>query len=183
MIHRPRRRPSASRPPARRLPPLLRRAWYALNQAFRRRIAHLELTPDQYTVLRILDEENGGQLTQRELTEQMFSDPNTIASLVNRMEAAGLILRTPHARDRRAVQLRLGTAGRGKLTRARRLANALQEETLAILDEAGQGSFLEQLEKFASSCQDALSRSSKARATGSTVRSRPTANDHDNGAS
>ena len=30
-----------------RFPLLLRRAWYGLNQAFRRRIVHLGITPDQ----------------------------------------------------------------------------------------------------------------------------------------
>jgi hypothetical protein len=34
-------------PGRRRLPPLLRRAWYGLNRAFRRRIAHIGLTPDR----------------------------------------------------------------------------------------------------------------------------------------
>ena len=37
-----------------RLPVLLRRAWYGLNQAFRQRIAHLDLTPDQFCILRWL---------------------------------------------------------------------------------------------------------------------------------
>ena len=35
-------------PGRRRLPILLRHAWYGLNQAFRRRIAHLDITPDQF---------------------------------------------------------------------------------------------------------------------------------------
>ena len=66
-------------PERRRLPPLLRRAWYGLNQAFRRRIAHLEITPDQFTVLRTLLEGDALGLTQRELTQHMTSDPNTHA--------------------------------------------------------------------------------------------------------
>ncbi len=41
-------------PGRRRLPVLLRRAWYGLNQAFRRRIAGMGLTPDQFTVIRTL---------------------------------------------------------------------------------------------------------------------------------
>ena len=70
-------------PERRRLPPLLRRAWYGLNQAFRRRIAPLGLTPDQFTVLRTLLESGG--ITQSELTHLMSSDPNTVASLLARM--------------------------------------------------------------------------------------------------
>src|SRR5205823_15016729 len=92
-------------PERKRLPPLLRRAWYGLNQAFRRRLAHLEITPDQFTVMRTLLEHEG--ITQRELTEFMTSDPNTIASLLERMERAGLITRQSHESDRRAHRLML----------------------------------------------------------------------------
>src|SRR5437867_3054341 len=81
-------------PDRRRLPPLLRRAWYGLNQAFRRRIAHLGITPDQFTVMRTLLENEG--ITQRELTHLMTSDPNTVASLLNRMEKLGLVERQTH---------------------------------------------------------------------------------------
>src|SRR5258706_2428264 len=88
-------------PERRRLPPLLRRCWFSLNQTFRRRIAHLGVTPDQYTVMRTLMEGSPRGLSQRELTDLMSSDPNTIASLLERMEAGGLVERKPHEKDRR----------------------------------------------------------------------------------
>src|SRR5437773_7439823 len=97
-------------PGRRRLPFLLRRAWYGLNQTFRRRIAHLGITPDQFTVMRTLLEQQG--ITQRELAQVMSSDPNTVASLVERMELARLLQRNPHERDRRAHRLRLTVKGR-----------------------------------------------------------------------
>src|SRR5688572_9533186 len=87
-------------PDRRRLPPLLRRAWYGLNQAFRRRIAHLGLTPDQFTALRTLLEHEG--ISQRQLTSLMSSDPNTVASLLERMEKVDLIHRQAQEQDRRA---------------------------------------------------------------------------------
>src|SRR5262249_39643547 len=74
-------------PERRRLPLLLRRAWYGLNRAFRRRVAHLGLTPDQFTVMRTLLEKQG--MTQRELVAAMSSDANTVAALIERMEAMG----------------------------------------------------------------------------------------------
>ena len=74
----------------RRLPPLLRRAWYSLNQSFRRQIAHLGITPNQYTILRWLHEMDAQGPTQRQPTELMASDPkvgemwelNAIAAVV-----------------------------------------------------------------------------------------------------
>src|SRR5262245_8404002 len=83
-------------PDRRRLPPLLRRAWYGLNQAFRRRIAETGATPDQFTALRCLLESDPKGITQCELTGLMSSDPNTIAALVERMEAAGWVERKRH---------------------------------------------------------------------------------------
>src|SRR2546430_15689856 len=83
-------------PGRRRLPILLRHAWYGLNQAFRRRVAHLDITPDQFTVMRTLLESGG--ITQSELTERMSSDPNTVASLLERMEKSGLLERRQHER-------------------------------------------------------------------------------------
>src|SRR5215471_7775229 len=87
-------------PERRRLPLLLRHAWYGLNQAFRRRISHLNLTPDQFTVIRTLLEHQ--DITQGELARLISSDPNTVTSLLCRMEKAGLLERQEHQQDRRA---------------------------------------------------------------------------------
>src|ERR1700728_339263 len=94
-------------PSRRRLPILLRHAWYSLNQTFRRRLAHTGVTPDQFTALRTLFEHEPEGLTQSDLTRLIASDPNTIAALVERMERSGWIARAPHESDRRANRLRL----------------------------------------------------------------------------
>src|SRR4030095_6568948 len=117
-------------PERRRLPPLLRRAWYGLNQAFRRRIMYLEITPDQFTALRILGEADGKGLSQRELTELMSSDPNTVASLVERMESNGLIQRKPHEKDRRAHRIKLLAKGRRTYATPHETAGKTQQEKL-----------------------------------------------------
>ncbi len=145
-------------PELRPLPLLLRRAWYGLNQAFRRRIAHLGLTPDQYTVLRTLNENPG--LTQRKMTQDMASDPNTVASLVRRMEQAGLLERRSHPSDGRAQQLFLRPAGRLKLNQARRFALTLQQDILEALPAAQRGDFLGQLARVSAECRQAAERES-----------------------
>jgi DNA-binding MarR family transcriptional regulator len=145
-------------PNRRRLPPLLRRAWYGLNQAFRRRIAHLEITPDQFTVLRTLLEGDEKGMTQRELVQTMSSDPNTVASLVERMEKAGLLERGEHERDRRAHRIRVLALGKRKFERARVLAIELQSEVLACLPDERREIFLEDLAAVAGACRDAAQR-------------------------
>jgi len=148
-------------PERKRLPPLLRRAWYSLNQAFRRRTAHLEITPDQFTVMRSLLENDG--LTQRELTQLMSSDPNTIASLLERMEKAGLLVRKSHEKDRRANRLHLEPAGKRKYEEAREIALRLQKEVLSVLPEDQRESFLSHLALVADACLSAAENSPRKR--------------------
>jgi DNA-binding MarR family transcriptional regulator len=142
-------------PNRRRLPLLLRRAWYGLNQAFRRRIAHLQVTPDQFTVMRTLLEGDARGLTQRELARLMSSDPNTVASLLERMDKAGYIERQPHERDRRAHRIRLLPKGKKTYEAARAIALTLQGELLSVLPESAREDFLENLAHVAEACRDA----------------------------
>src|ERR1700685_3833183 len=122
-------------PGRRRLPALLRRCWFNLNQTFRRRIAHTGVTPDQFTVMRTLLEGDAKGMTQRELTDLMSSDPNTIASLLERMETGGLVERKAHERDRRAYRINLKPLGKRKYEEVREIALTLQLEILSVLPE------------------------------------------------
>ena len=140
-------------PVRRRLPPLLRRAWYGLNQTFRRRIAHTGVTPDQFTALRTLLEGDPMGMTQRELTRLMSSDPNTVASLLERMETAGWIERKQHEADRRAHRIQILPTGKRKFTQVRKLAASLQTEVLSVLPEGDREKFLEQLTLVGEMCR------------------------------
>ena len=142
--------------PIKRLPVLLRRAWYGLNQSFRQRIAHLGVTPDQFSILRWLSEGDPQGLTQRALTDLMASDPNTITSTLARMEKAGLLTRAPHEQDRRAHRVTVLPAGRRTFEMARAIAMELQEQILENLPANRRAKFLEDLEAIAAACGTAL---------------------------
>lgn len=142
-------------PDRRRLPPLLRRAWYGLNQAFRRRISKTGATPDQFTALRTLTETDAKGITQGELTRLMSSDPNTIASLLERMQKAGWVDRKRHERDRRAYRIKITSKGRQLYRQLRDVAVDLQAETLTVLDEAEREDFLRKLALVADACRQA----------------------------
>jgi DNA-binding MarR family transcriptional regulator len=131
--------------PEKRLPILLRHAWYGLNQAFRRRIAHFGVTPDQFIVMRNLAEGQRVGLTQSRLTELMGSDPNTMAALIERMETHGWVERHPHEYDRRARRIRLKPTGRRIYGQLRAIALDLQQEILRALPEDRRDAFLEEL--------------------------------------
>jgi len=142
-------------PSRRRLPILLRHAWFSLNQTFRRRLAHTSVTPDQFTALRTLMEHEPQGLTQSGLNRLIASDPNTIGALVERMESMGWITRVRHEKDRRAYRLRLTTAGRETYERVREIAIALQTEVLANWTEKKREEFLEDLAFVAERCRAA----------------------------
>jgi DNA-binding MarR family transcriptional regulator len=148
-------------PERRRLPPLLRRSWFSLNQAFRRRIAFTGLTPDQFTVLRTLVESDPKGLTQREIADIISSDPNTIASLLERMQSAGLVERQKHERDRRAHRIVVLPEGRKTYKTIRAVALQLQSEILSVLPEPERENFLENLALVADACRLAASQSPK----------------------
>ena len=148
-------RPAVDAPSRRRLPILLRQAWFSLNQTFRRRLAHTGVTPDQFTALRTLMEHEPQGLTQSGLTRLIASDPNTIAALVERMEGAGWITRVRHEQDRRANRLRLSPAGQETYERIRQIAIALQTEVLAGWTQRKREEFLEDLAGVAERCRTA----------------------------
>jgi len=148
-------------PDRRRLPVLLRRAWYGLNQAFRRRILHTGITPDQFTALRNLHEAGAEGLIQSQLTGRMSSDPNTIASLVERMKNAELIDRHQDETDRRAYRISINANGRKKFQEARKLAVSLQECVMKVIPEEQRETFLKQLNAVADACLDAAENSPK----------------------
>lgn len=134
--------PPAERP---RLALLLRRAWYGLNQTFRRRIAGMGVTPDQFTILRWLGEHPEG-LTQRALADLMASDPNTITAILTRMQKAGLVERRAHADDARCNLIVLKDKGRALHAKIQPLASGLQELLLDAVPPAKRAEFLKHLE-------------------------------------
>jgi len=140
-------------PERRRLPPLLRKAWYGLNQAFRRRIKPHATTPDQFTILRQLREGPSEGLSQRDLCHLMSSDPNTTGALISRMEEQGLISRRPDEKDKRAHRVTATAKGKTLFKKLRAIALMLQGEVLAAIPEERHEQFLSDLEAVAEACR------------------------------
>lgn len=146
-------------PDRKRLPPLMRRCWYSLNQAFRRRLSPLKLTPDQFTVLRILIDSQNEGLAQCDISRMMSSDPNTIASLVERMEKLQLLHRSEKAGDKRVRLITITQHGHSIYEQARKIAIDLQLEILQSIPESRRESFLNDLDTIGNACRNALENS------------------------
>lgn len=98
----------------------LRRTFMALHRRLKASITRHGITPDQYVVLWVLDAR--GDLTQKEIRKEVYSDGNTIAAILRRMERRGWIQRTRHEADGRAVRVRI--TPRGQAMRWRIYADA-----------------------------------------------------------
>ena len=114
----------------------------------------MDLTPDQFTVIRTLLEAEPEGLTQKALADAISSDPNTIASLLERMECNGLVKRRPHEKDRRANRVELLPSARNKYEAIRQEAVELQGHVLEQLPEGDREKFLSQLEVIAEACRN-----------------------------
>ena len=80
-----------------------------LGDLMNRRLAEHGLTPARAEVIWLLHRD--GQLTQRELSQALKCTPRNVTGLVDALQAAGFVARTPHPSDRRAVLVSLTDLG------------------------------------------------------------------------
>jgi DNA-binding MarR family transcriptional regulator len=96
----------------------------------------LDLFPGQEIMLMALWEH--GERTQSELVQLLASDPSTVAKSLRRMETAGLVTRRTLAQDRRVSIVSVTKKGRGLQRKVEAAWRALEDATVASLDEAQQ---------------------------------------------
>jgi MarR family transcriptional regulator, transcriptional regulator for hemolysin len=97
------------------------------------RAASLGLTRAQAAVLANLARQEG--INQASLAQILELEPITLARLLDRLQAAGLIERRPDPKDRRAHLLYLTQAAFPLLDRIFSLAAAVREDALAGIEE------------------------------------------------
>jgi DNA-binding MarR family transcriptional regulator len=90
--------------------------------------------------------EEAGEMTPNQLSDRLFLTSGATTALIDRLEAAGQLVRSPHPTDRRSLILRL--TPRSDETGARRLSPYMRDlEAAALrLDDEGRaavGAFLE----------------------------------------
>lgn len=112
---------------------LISRLGMIAQRRFAERMESLDLTPRMWGALDVLEAE--GAITQHALGKCVGSDPSSMVSTIDELEALGLVERRRHPSDRRAHALHLTTEGRQALTRGRELAKEAQADLLAPLSE------------------------------------------------
>ena len=109
-----------------RIPFLLSQLGAYVADDFKRRLAPLGAHPRTNAVLVALAGSNGQ--SQRELSARLGVHRNVMVSLIDTLEAQGLVKRMPHPDDRRAFAVML-------TDKARNLLPALEEQSRAMEDD------------------------------------------------
>ena len=90
------------------------------------------LHPGQELMLQLL---SSGPLSQREIAERIGVEPPTVTRMLQRLELAGLVERSPDARDARVVQVSLSAHGRALQLPAAEVWRVLEARTTDSLSE------------------------------------------------
>jgi DNA-binding MarR family transcriptional regulator len=96
----------------------------------------LGLTFARYEALVLLTFSSRGSLPLGKMGERLQVHPTSVTSIVDRLEAAGLVVRKPHPEDGRAVLAEITPAGRTLVEEATR-ALVGADFGLEALDDAG----------------------------------------------
>ena len=113
---------------------LLSRVGGESRRRFVQSLAAWDLRPTHYAVLIVLAEI--GAASQRHLAEIVGVDPRNLVTVVDLLEARGLVVRRPDPADRRRHEIRLTEAGGEELGRMRAASDAAERELLGGLTDA-----------------------------------------------
>lgn len=119
---------------AARLGSYLKRAEQALMTMKASALAPHHLTVPQYSALLLLDYVPEASAAQ--LSRACLVTPQTMATVVENLEAKGLITREPSALHRRVLAVRLTAAGRAAVRAADRAAKAVEDRLLSSFTPA-----------------------------------------------
>ena len=125
---------------------LLRRAHQRHVALFTAGMAHVELTPTQFTAL--LKTVQLGRTTQNHLGRLAAMDPATIQGVVQRLIARGLIRRSRDPMDRRTAVLEPTEAGTGLIASVVSCAQHAHDAALAPLSPPERAQVLALLRKM-----------------------------------
>lgn len=100
----------------------------------------------QKRILMILLE--SGSMTQSQLTEQLGIQPGSVSEVLGKLEAAGLILRTPNETDRRTADICLSSSGKSTAEEAYAQRQVRHQQMFFCLSEEEKHILLQLLEKI-----------------------------------
>jgi DNA-binding MarR family transcriptional regulator len=95
--------------------------------------ASFGMSADQYVLLRVLSDIR--EATQQDLVRKCYSDTATIGTMLSLLESKGLVGRTPHPHDGRAISVRLTRSGSRLAKKMTGSSCVIRTEMLALFNK------------------------------------------------
>ena len=89
---------------------VINRTSVAIKKEFAKRLKPYDLTPEQWSILNRLGEQDG--LTQKDLADRTYKDQPNTARILDKLERKGLLRRADNPEDRRAFLIFLTDEGK-----------------------------------------------------------------------
>lgn len=134
---------------------LIRRMQQVSVSIFLKQLRDLDITPLQYTILRIIESRPG--IDQITVASEAVLDTSTVKDIVARLEAKGLVARQTSKEDRRKRSVSVTPSGTSLLAEARPRVRRAQQELLAPLPEPERDKLLDLLQRLLAAHEDAPS--------------------------
>lgn len=128
---------------------LLHRAGQVADEMFTAEMAGSPLTPRQFAVLRVLQRRETA--SQTDIVNETGIDRSTLADIVKRLVARGLIARRRSRADARAYAVRLTQAGKDALKAAEPASERVESRLLKSLPQARRDAFIDSLAQLVAS--------------------------------
>lgn len=124
----------------------LRLAQIAIFRDFAKTLGEHEVTPGLFGVLIVIESNPG--LKQTELANATHLDRSTMVSVIDKLEARGLVSRKQAAGDRRSNALQLTAEGTALLKKLKRLVADHEKRLARHLSESDQATLTRLLQKI-----------------------------------
>ena len=122
---------------------LLHRAGQVADEMFSEEMQGSDLTPRQFAVLRVLQRLETA--SQTDIVNETGIDRSTLADIVKRLVARGLIARRRSKSDARAYAVRLTPSGKDALKSAEPASERVESRLLKSLPQARRDAFIDSL--------------------------------------
>lgn len=124
----------------------LRRAYITIMPLFEKRMTKYDLRPVDFSALSLL--KANPNITQKRLSQAINVSPPNLATLLDRLENRGLVVRQRNPLDKRSQTLVLTPEGMRMCVKAEKTASDLEAEATAMLTDAERAQLLGLLRKI-----------------------------------
>jgi DNA-binding MarR family transcriptional regulator len=125
---------------------VVRRAQVWMFQDFKRALKELDITPAQFSVMKIVAANPG--IAQARVAEALFIERARLVQMLDRLQAAGLIRRARSSTDRRSHALHLKDEGARLLANLEHRIEQHERNVVARIGERGKRELLRLLAPF-----------------------------------